>query len=139
MTKQIANQIAELLNKRNQLVTSYTGEKILSFSENYVYIEDSGKIIATAESKQVQWYQWEISHVLVAEEYEGKGYGNKILALAEAKAEDGGAKILQCTIRTSNESSIRLFSRKEYSQVNKFYYPKSGNWVYVYQKVISIK
>jgi ribosomal protein S18 acetylase RimI-like enzyme len=139
MTKQIAEQIAELLNTRNQLVITYTGESILKSSANYVYLEDSGKIIALAESKKVQWYQWEISHVVVAEEYEGKGYGNEILALAEAKAQDGGAKVLQCTIRTSNDNSIRLFSRKGYSQVSRFFYPKSGNWVYVYQKVISVK
>ncbi|BDU25169.1 GNAT family N-acetyltransferase [Flavobacterium sp. GSB-24] len=137
MTEEIAEQIADLLNERNQLVTKYTFSSILDSSENYVYLEDSGKIIACAESKKVQWYQWEISHVLVAADYEGKGFGKKILSKAEAKANQGGAKILQCTIRTNNENSIRLFSRNGYTKVNRFFYPKSGNWVYVYQKCVS--
>lgn len=94
MLPEIAKQISELLNDRNQLVTKYTLEKVLASGDNYVYLLDSGKVIACAESKKVQWYQWEISHVLVASVYEGKGYGRKILMDAEKKAKDGGAKIL---------------------------------------------
>ena len=138
MTKEIAEQIAEILNHRNELVTTYTYESILAKRENYVYLEDSGKVTACAESKKVQWYQWEISHVAVDKEYEGKGYGSKILSNAEAKAIEGGAKILQCTIRTNNQKSIYLFSRFGYIQVNRFFYPRSGNWVYIYQKCVSI-
>lgn len=138
MTTNIAEQIANLLNERNQLTIQYTADKILENSENYVYLLEEEKIIACAESKRVQWYQWEISHVLVAKDYEGKGFGNKILNEAEIKAKTGNAKILQCTIRANNENSIRLFSRNGYVQVNRFFYPKSGNWVYVYQKSISL-
>jgi len=139
MTKKIAEEIAILLNERNQLVKQHTSESVLAEKENYVFISESKKIIACAESKKVQWYQWEISHVCVAADFEGKGNGSKILKLAEDKAIKGGAKILQSTIRTDNENSIRLFSRKGYKQINCFFYPISGNWVFVYQKCVSIK
>jgi len=138
MTKEIAEQIANLLNTRNQLVIEYTADKVLEKKSNYVYIEDKNEVIACAESKKVQWYQSEISHVCVLEKAEGTGKGSEILKLAEKKGKDEGAKILQCTIRTSNENSIRLFSRNGYLTVNRFYYPQSGNWVYVLQKSISI-
>ena len=137
MTLEIADQIADLLNGRNQLVTKYTAQKVLNSGDNYVYLLDNKKVIACAESKKVQWYQWEISHISVSSDYEGKGYGSEILSNAEKKAKDGGAKILQCTIRENNENSIKLFSRNEYSNVNKFFNTNSGNWVLVFQKTIS--
>ncbi len=137
MTRNIAQQIADLLNSRNELVVKYSADKVLEKKSNYVYIESENEVIACAESKKVQWYQSEISHVSVLEKVEGTGKGNQILKLAEKKGKDDGAKLLQCTIRTSNESSIRLFSRNGYLIVNRFFYPDSGNWVYVLQKSIS--
>ncbi|WP_162126039.1 GNAT family N-acetyltransferase [Flavobacterium phycosphaerae] len=102
MTTKIANQIAELLNNRNQLTVQYTEEKALANKDNYVYILDFEKVIACAESKKVQWYQWEVSHVSVAKDFEGKGFGNKILLDAERKARAGNARILQCTNKFYN-------------------------------------
>lgn len=138
ITKQNASDIAKLLNDRNELAVKYTAGSVLKSKENYVFQLEKGKIVACAESKKVQWYQWEISHVSVSKEYEGKGYGSEILKLAEEKAMKGGARILQCTIRTSNERSIKLFSGKGYRRATSFFYPVTGNWVFVYQKCISI-
>lgn len=138
MTSSQAKQIAELLNKRNQLVIEYSAEDIIDDKESYVYLEKGSSIVACAECKKVQWYQWEISHVSVSKEEEGTGWGNKILKLAESKAIKGNARILQCTIRTNNESSIRLFTRKGYFKIDSFFYDKSGNWVHVFQKSVSV-
>jgi N-acetylglutamate synthase-like GNAT family acetyltransferase len=137
MTRNIAEQIANLLNNRNQLVVEYSADKVLLSKSNYVYLEEENEVIACAESKKIQWYQSEISHVSVLEKVEGKGKGKEILSLAEKKAKNEGAKLLQCTIRTNNENSIRLFLRMGYVKVNRFFYPNSGNWVYVLQKSIS--
>lgn len=138
MTKEQANQIAALLNERNKLVKAYNIEDVLSKKDNYVFIEENEKITACAETKKVQWYQWEISHVSVDKEHEGKGLGSRILRLAEKKAIDGGAIILQCTIRSNNEASMRLFSSKGYNKTVSFFYPKSKNWVNVFQKSLSV-
>jgi N-acetylglutamate synthase-like GNAT family acetyltransferase len=137
MTEGIAQQIANLLNSRNELVVVYTAKRVLDHKSNYVYIEEENTVIACAESKKVQWYQCEISHVSVLKRAEGTGKGSQILKLAEKKGKDDGVKLLQCTIRTSNENSIRLFSRNGYLIVNRFFYSNSGNWVYVLQKSIS--
>jgi N-acetylglutamate synthase-like GNAT family acetyltransferase len=137
MTTDIAEQIAKLLNTRNQLVVEYTAKKVFDKKSNYVYIEIENEVIACAESKKIQWYQSEISHVSVSTKVEGQGKGKEVLKLAEKKAKDEGAKILQCTIRANNENSIRLFSRNGYINVNRFYYPNSGYWVFLFQKSIS--
>jgi ribosomal protein S18 acetylase RimI-like enzyme len=136
MTERIAEQIAELLNTRNKLVVKYTTKKVLDFQSNYVFIEDDDMVVACAKSKKVQWYQSEVSHLSVSKKKEGQGLGKEILLLAEQKAKKDGAKVIQCTIRTNNEGSIGLFTRKGYNIVNRFFYPNSGNWVYILQKTI---
>lgn len=139
MTKEVAQQIASLLNTRNELSVLYTVDKILADKNNYVFIQEQNNIIACAESKKVQWYQWEICHVSVHEKQERKGYGLKILKLAEKKAREGNARILQATIRSNNEGSIGLFTSNYYKQVNTFYNLRTDNIVNVYQKNISSK
>jgi len=138
MTKEEATQIAELLNQRNQLVKQYDGDMVLEKKDNYVFLVENNLVVACAEAKRVQWYQWEISHVSVSEKVEGKGFGSKILLEAESKAIAGGAKVLQCSIRSSNERSQNLFLSKGYSKTTSFFYPTSGNWVNVYQKSVSV-
>ena len=138
MTKEQAKEIAILLNKRNKLVKEYSVDDVLAKKDNYVYLDEKSSIIACAESKKVQWYQWEICHVSVETTHEGKGLGSKILKVAEKKAIEGGAKIIQCTIRSNNELSLRLFLAKGYTKTTSFFYPKSGNWVHVLQKSVSV-
>ena len=138
MTYYIAEQIAKLLNERNQLDGKYTAEKVLEKKSNYVFIQEKNEVIACAESLKIQWYQHEIKHVSVAERFEGKGLGKKILKLAEEKADKENARILQCTVRSNNESSLRLFIRQGYVKVNQFYNRRTENWIFVLQKSISI-
>ena len=134
MTRLHADQIAYLLNLRNQLLTKYSGKKILECQKNYVYMQESDIVIACAEIKKVQWYQWEILHLSVQESFEGKGYGSKILKIAEDKILKGGAKILQCIIRNGNSNSERLFLRNGYVKSISFFNNNNGNTVSVYQK-----
>lgn len=139
MDKKIAIQIADLLNERNQLTVNYNKERVLKSKENYVWYGKENELAACAEVKKVQWYQWEISHVSVAKKYEGKGLGTKILRRAEARARKGNARVIQCTIRSSNESSLKLFGRNGYIRVNQFYYSISKNWVFILQKTVSVE
>lgn len=139
MTKNNAIEIAELLNKRNQLLTNYTYLDVLSNKESYVFIKEKDKVIACAETVKVQWYQNEIKHVSVNENFEGEGFGSKILKLAEDKALKNNARVLQCTIRNDNDSSIRLFTRNGYKKVNIFFNRKTQNMIFIFQKILSNK
>jgi ribosomal protein S18 acetylase RimI-like enzyme len=139
MTKNDAIEIAELLNKRNELSVKYSFDDILSKKENYLFIKEGDKIVACGESIKVQWYQNEIKHISVHKDFEGKRFGSKILKLVEEKSIKDNARVLQCTVRTDNENSIRLFTRKGYKKVNSFFNKKTKNWVFIFQKVISIE
>ena len=134
MTKETAQQIAELINRRNGLSAKYTSDKVLSDKDNYVVILDGNELVACVESKKVRWYQCEICHVSVNEKFKGQGKGPEILALAEDKAKKQGARIIQCTIRDDNRKSIRLFSANGYENVNRFYNAVTRNTVLVFQK-----
>ena len=54
MTEEIAQQIAELINRRNGLSTKYTSDKVLSHKDNYVFILEGNELVACAEIKKVQ-------------------------------------------------------------------------------------
>ncbi|MCB0752781.1 MAG: GNAT family N-acetyltransferase [Ignavibacteriae bacterium] len=137
MTISIASQIADLLNRSNNLVVKYNSRQILNSKEDYIFNLVDDEVIACAKCKKVQWYQWEISHVSVKESELKKGYGKNIIRECELRAVRGSAKIIQCTIRNDNFASIQLFKSMGYEQVNIFFYEKSGNYVYVYQKCVS--
>ena len=104
-----------------------------------MFIKEGNKVVACGESIKVQWYQNEIKHISVHKDFEGKRFGTKILKLVEEKSIKDNARVLQCTVRTDNENSIRLFTRKGYKKVNLFFNKKTKNWVFIFQKVISIE
>ena len=134
-----ADQIAQLLNSRNQLIVQYDAERVLKSAKNYLYeLSDTNEVIACVELKPVQWYQFEIDHLTVVPVTEGAGFARKLLARAEERATKNGGRLLQCTIRADNSRSQKLFRLNGYTQVSCFYYPISGNNVGVWQKVISL-
>lgn len=137
MTKDTAEQIAKLLNRRNKLAKQYTSEIIFSEKDSYVFILDANDLVACAQTKKVQWYQCEILHVSVNEKFTGQGKGAEILALAEDKACKKGARLLQCTIRSDNEKSVSLFKSSGYKEVNQFHNSITSNKILVFQKNIS--
>ncbi len=61
MTKAQAEEIANLINERNQLVRRYKAKDILQHAGNYEYEIRDGKVVACVERKKVQWYQWEVT------------------------------------------------------------------------------
>ena len=138
LTNTHAEQIAALLNDRNQLTRKYTEEKVLTHADDYlVRVSDTGQVIACVEVKSVQWYQCEILHLTVAAAYANKGHGKALLCEAERSARTKGARILQCTIRAGNEESRSLFEWFGFVQVSNFYNQSSGNNIIVLQKVLA--
>jgi ribosomal protein S18 acetylase RimI-like enzyme len=135
-----AGEIADLINARNHLTMQYSAQSVLKANENYLFeVTELNAVIGCAELKAVQWYQSEVLHLSVKKDFEGKGVGWKLLARAEAKAREAGARLLQCTIREGNQESCRLFDRNGFRLVGEFHNANSGNNVGIWQKIISPK
>jgi len=137
MTEVIAQQIAKLLNERNQLTRNYTAADVLSAADNYEYEVRDDKVVACVERKRLQWYQWEIRHLSVPEDWEGKGQASIVYQRAEHAAIKGGANVLQCTIREANKESVCFFEKRGFLKVGRFFNAANGNVVGIWQKVVS--
>lgn len=138
LTDAQAEQIAILLNERNQLTVQYSRQRVLQHAENYLCrFSESNAVVACVEVKSVQWYQTEVCHLTVAETETKKGHAKSLLCEAERVARSNGARLLQCTIREDNIASRSLFEGFGFSHVATFSNPNSGNNVRVLQKVLS--
>jgi ribosomal protein S18 acetylase RimI-like enzyme len=133
-----ADQIAALLNERNELTIQYTRQRVLGHADNYLCRHSEvGEVIACVEVKKVQWYHTEILHLTVALSFEGQGHAKALLREAERAARAEGARLLQCTIRTENTKSRALFEGFGFVHIGTFFNQGSGNNVGVFQKILS--
>lgn len=132
-----ADQIANLLNARNQLIRTYGRDRVMSEADDYILrVSDANEVIAFVQLKRVQWYQCEVLHLTVAESHARVGHARSLLCEAERTARRVGARLLQCTIREDNTASSRLFGSFGFVRVSLFHNEHSGNNVGVYQKVL---
>jgi N-acetylglutamate synthase-like GNAT family acetyltransferase len=138
MDRSQAEQIAVLLNTQNQLTVQYTADRVLEHRDNYlVRLDDAGHVVACAELKKVQWYQFELLHVTVAQKNHRQGHARALVAEAEKQAIQLGARILQSTIRAGNTASEELFKSSGFESVSRFYNVHSKNIIGVWQRVLS--
>jgi ribosomal protein S18 acetylase RimI-like enzyme len=139
MTNGEAQEVAALLNHRNKLARQHSEHSVLAHADDYLTKTLDGRIIAAVQVKRVQWYQAELCHLTVDENYEGKGHAREMAALAEARARELGARVIQCTIREGNAGSERLFRSAGYCRISTFYNGDSGNYVAIWQKTLVTK
>ena len=133
-----ADQIASLLNERNELTVQYTRQRVLDHADNYLCrLSEAGNVIACVEVKKVQWYQTEILHLTVAASHERQGHAKALLCEVERVARVNGARLLQCTVRADNTKSRALFEGFGFSHTGTFLNQESGNNVGVFQKILS--
>jgi len=138
MTRNVAEQIATLLNTQNQLAVPYTAETILEHEDRYLFrLGEDSSVLGAVEVKRVQWYQCEIDHLSVDPSAKRQGVGTMLVKAAEDRAKQLGARIAQCTIRVGNLESEGLFKKNGYALTATFFNAGTGNRVGVYQKVLS--
>ncbi len=110
-----ASQIADLLNNQNQLAIAYDAERVLEKADEYLFeLSEDGRIACCCQLKRVQWYQSEISHVTTHADFVRQGLGGRLIAIAEKKARDDGARLIQCTIRAGNGPSEGIFKKLDF-------------------------
>lgn len=133
-----ADQIAMLLNSRNQLTVRYDRDRVKREEDSYFFCQaDEDEIIAVVQLKKVQWYQFEVLHLTVAADHSGMGLAKSLLFDVEKKARFESARLLQCTIREGNVESEGLFKGFGFVCVSIFNNERSRNNVGVYQKVLA--
>lgn len=133
-----AQQVADLLNRRNALSITYTSERVLNEAASYILetsIDDV--ILGCVQLKQVQWYQSELCHLTVDEAFEGRGISSKLIESAEVLARQNNSRIIQCTVRSDNAKSMSRFIKCGYLKSCMFYNIVTKNSVDVLQKVLS--
>jgi ribosomal protein S18 acetylase RimI-like enzyme len=139
LTDDQADQIAVLLNARNQLTRELTRNAVLDSAVNYqCRFSESGAVVGCVEVKRVQWYQAEICHLTVSESEAKKGHAKALLREAEKSARLMDVRLLQCTIREDNVASRRLFEGFGFVLVGMFHNRRSGNNVGVFQKILAL-
>jgi GNAT superfamily N-acetyltransferase len=137
MNRDIAQQIATLLNTQNELTVVYDADKILQAADRYIYrLGEDAKVVGAVEVKKVQWYQCEIDHL--SSVVKCRGTGSSLLAEALARAEHLGARVAQCTIRVGNQDSERFFTKHGFTPTVTFLNHENGNQVTVYQKTLAL-
>ncbi len=135
MSCDVAQQIADLINRQNQLAVEYTAARVLRDEERYIVRLQNEIVVGAAEVKLVQWYQCEIDHVSVGPKRQGHGVW--LVEQAEVRGRTLGARVAQCTIRVGNTESEGLFRKMRYLPTVTFLNQDTGNAVTVYQRVLS--
>ena len=138
MDAEVAEQIATLLNNRNELTRQYNAARVLEHGDSYLYLTCGAEVSACIKLSRVQWYQVEISHLTVAEAHERRGYGRKLVKQALTQAAEQGARVAQCTIREGNGRSEGLFVSEGFTRTCEFFNRVSGNTVFVLQKALAL-
>ena len=136
MTTEQAQQIADLLNSRNQLTIPYTADRVKASEGDYAFECEGDEVFACVQVKKIQWYQSEILHLSVRSDHEGKGWGTRMIARAEQRAKEQGARIAQCTIRVGNIESESVFRKSSFHETCRFQNAASENEVAVFQKAL---
>jgi N-acetylglutamate synthase-like GNAT family acetyltransferase len=136
MTMREAEEIATLLNERNDLTREYDANEVKKKCDQYLFESVDGAVVACVQLKKVQWYQWEICHLSVAAISEGKGLGKRLVEAAERRATELGGIVLQCTIKPENIRSERVFSGRGFRKVSCFFNPNSEHTLNIWQKVL---
>jgi len=136
MDENIANQICELLNRRNNLSCNVTFDRVYYSKGTYLYITDKSRLVGCACVKKVQWYQNELLHLSVHEDYENMGYGSRLIASAKELAKQNRGRILQATADSKNLNSIKVLKNNGFNTVGEFINQKTENKIIILQDIL---
>lgn len=136
LTLEKSKQIAELINRRNKLTSKVKHSEIM-LTGNYQFIERDDKVVAAIGAKRANWYQLDVFHLVVHEDFEGQGLATELVNLAIEVGKSKGLLIAQCTIVCTNTASIKVFSKSGFDHTLTVTNPKTGNQLLIMRKLIN--
>lgn len=123
MKESTAKRIALLLNERNNLPNKLESWDINHNDYFYIAVNqglETEKVLACARAKCMSFFCYELKHVVVNEDYEGKGLGKLVINLVETYVKQKRIPILLATTRAENCKMNNLFKKLGYSKTKEF-------------------
>lgn len=114
-------------------MSEYTEDMILDNANNYIVLLNEDIVIGCVSLKKNNWYSYEVMHMVVIPPYRNMGYGKRLIDDCITRAKSKGCKILQCTIKNTNEISKKVFLNKDFRCTSQFVNNNTGNTIEVYQ------
>lgn len=135
MNAQHRKEIATLVNRNNNL-QGYVDSGLYEWLD-YVYVLDAwDTVIAAARVQVTNWYNAEITHVVVRQDWRGKGISAALMTLAERRAVAMDRPVVSATTRQSNFAAQVLFFAQGYNKVCTFRSPMTGYKLVLWQKAV---
>lgn len=126
--KEIAKQIAILLNKYNKLTIKYNTEEILLSPDTYVIETEAGTVTGVAAINKKAYAVSELHHVVVHPAFRKRGIAKHLVITALNKS---STPIVYATIRSENKASINVFTYCGFINAGKYITGKRGVYFYV--------
>jgi GNAT superfamily N-acetyltransferase len=105
-TEEMAQQIAELVNRHNQWRTTFTGQRINRSSALYI-VESFNEIVLGTVGVQQKSSKWtEIKHLVVRPEIREVGLGKRLVKRA---IEEVQTPYMFANVRDDNRPSLKVF------------------------------
>lgn len=134
-----SKKIAELLNRRNNLPKKVESMDVQNANYFYISIKGSEKeeIVACARAKCMSFYAYEIKHVAVDENFEGKGFGRYMIQTVEDWIKSKNIPLVTATTRADNKPIIALFTKMNYIPSKEFVNEGTKNPLILWQKFLT--
>lgn len=112
----IAEQIANMLNHYNRLLTLYTPELVLNGEEKYFIELDHEKVIACVAVRQQNEQITKLSHLCVVPEKRNRGIAKKLLNFAIQQCK---TPYVYGTVREDNHASLAVVKQLGFVYVSR--------------------
>ena len=117
----IERQIAELLNKNNELDKEYTEKHIRYGKTKYLFIHKDGQLWGAVGVQRIRYLYTIVKHLVVAPDHRGKGMAT---ALMEMALNETNTPFALSTVRKDNETSLHLLGNFEFEKAGAYFKDK---------------
>ncbi len=112
----------DTLSKIREVIQSYNARAC--FEGRYYFALKGGRIAGCICLVDRGWYMTELKHLFVKDGDRGCGIGKFLLEEALRKMK---TPLACCTVRSDNEGSISLFSKRSFERINSFRNSMTGH------------
>ena len=128
LKEDIAFQLAQLINRYNNLESTYTKELILNNKANYIVESIGTRVIGCAAIEKQAYAISELKHIVVSPEARRTGIASYLVSSAISKSQ---TPLIYATVREDNPASQKLLEKRGFSSVGFYTTEKRDVKLYV--------